>query len=1108
MSCKVNGEIRSGRPSHADRRACEFADGPSATRVASEDAFFSRRAPFPTSLRRLWNPRHGRQGFLGSRLWVVALLMCWGRALGETSVSPDQIEFFEKKIRPVLSERCYSCHSAGAEKLKGGLRLDSRDGLLKGGDTGPAFVPGSAATSLLLKAIRYEDTDLKMPPKSRLPDAVIKDVSDWVAMGAPWPREAVASSAKGEKFDLEERRLKHWAWQPVAPRRLPQGMAPGSFLSGIDAWIAVRHRELGLKAAPLADKAVLLRRLSFDLIGMPPTRQELEAFQADASPNAWEKQVDRLLASPHFGERWARHWLDLARYSETLGHEFDYPQYNAWRYRDYLVRSFNQDLPYAQLVTEHVAGDLISPPRWNAAEHFNESILGTSIYWLGQREHSPVDIRVHQAEVVDNQIDVLTKSFLGVTVACARCHDHKFDAISTRDYYALFGILGSSRYSQASIDPADLNGGAIEKAAAAKSSLRASVAQAWVEKLGSLHVSNLVALAGAGDPVHAPGSLRPSDRLFVDFGTASAPGWFPEGEALAAGLAKPGDFVPGSSNRPIASLVSKPQIHSGVRGRRLQGVLRSPTFELSHPYVHILAAGRGTRVSLPVHNFTMIRDPIYGALRRPIASESAHWITMNVGMWKGLQGYLEFCDLTTPDLADDVQRERLSPEGWFAVHRIVFSNESSPPPSTSPESSLEPEALRTRLISIARKWGSRAEVVPDELRSLAVALDRGILNFEPGALPARASADLAEWVRLENNLVEPRRSSALVEGTGLDEKVFVRGNPKTPGELVSRRFLEALGGTAKPPMREGSGRLDLARHMTDPANPLFTRVLVNRVWLQLFGRGIVPTPDDFGVLGQPPSHPELLDWLADWFRTEGGGSIKQLLRLMALSEAYRRSSATHDVATEAKDPMNLTWHRMPIKRLQGEAIRDSMLTLSRRLDRAMYGTPVPIHLTDFMEGRGRPSRSGPLDGGGRRSVYVEVRRNFVSPMMRAFDTPVPFTTVGLRTVSNVPAQSLILMNDPFVVAQARGWAAHVLSRGRIADTERIAFLYEEAFSRRPTPEERDRALRFLTEQRADSGGVVSHAGDDGAARGAKVELAAWSDLCHVLFNVKEFIFIP
>jgi hypothetical protein len=374
-------------------------------------------------------------------------------------------------------------------------------------------------------------------------------------------------------------------------------------------------------------------------------------------------------------------------------------------------------------------------------------------------------------------------------------------------------------------------------------------------------------------------------------------------------------------------------------------------------------------------------------------------------------------------------------------------------------------------------------------------LSRGLLG--PAATGPLAGL-LAQYRLLESGIPVPQEVLAMAEGDGVDEHVFVRGNHKTPGELAPRQFLVALSKSNPAPFKQGSGRLELARCLTDPSNPLLARVMVNRVWFHLFGRGIVPTPDDFGVLGQRPTHPELLDWLANWFRTEAGWSVKKLVRLLVTSSAYRMASNSADALAEEKDPDNSLFHRMPIKRLEGEAIRDAMLAVSGRLDETMFGPSVPTYLTAFMQGSGRPDRSGPLDGAGRRSIYLEVRRNFLSPMLRAFDMPVPFTTIGRRTVSNVPAQSLILMNDPFVLDQAQLWARRILARNDGAPEESIGRIYRTAFSRPPAAAEERQGLAFMQKQ-AEALGI--------SAPQCWQDERVWTDFCHVVFNVKEFIFV-
>jgi hypothetical protein len=399
------------------------------------------------------------------------------------AVSADD-EFFEKRIRPVLVENCFGCHSNKAPKLKGGLKLDSRATILKGGDTGPAVALDALDQSLILRAINYKDTDLQMPPRGKLPEATIADLTRWVKMGAPFPATATIGSPHSSSlsnFDLAARKASHWAWRPVSATVPPSVRDATWSLDPVDRFILAKLEANGITPAAPADRRTWIRRVTFDLTGLPPAPTDVDAFLNDDSPRAFEKVVDRLLSSPRYGERWARHWFDLVRYAESRGHEFDPNIPNAWQYRDYVIRALNADMPYDQFVTEHVAGDLIQPPRLHPVERFNESILGTGFWFLGEEVHSPVDIRGDEADRLDNRIDVFSKTFLALTVSCARCHDHKFDAISTKDYYALMGFLQSSSYRQARFEAQEQNQRVAADLAAVRAWHRVAIQKAIAE---------------------------------------------------------------------------------------------------------------------------------------------------------------------------------------------------------------------------------------------------------------------------------------------------------------------------------------------------------------------------------------------------------------------------------------------------------------------------------------------------------------------------------------------------------------------------------------------------------------------------------------------------
>jgi hypothetical protein len=987
---------------------------------------------------------------------AITVLGLAGRAAAQ---SPQEREFFENKIRPLLADNCFKCHSAGGNK-KGDLHLDSRAALLKGGETGPAVAPGDPAKSLLVKAVGYGDPDLRMPPRKKLSAPQIADLTAWVKMGAPWPDDGGTKTAKVAAFDLNERK-KHWAWQPV--RVVPPGAVQRRdwVQSPVDHYLLAALEAKGLSPAPPADKRTLLRRVTFDLIGLPPTPAEIDAFLKDESPQAFARVVDRLLASPHYGERWGRHWLDLARFAETYGHEFDVNIPEAYRYRDYVIRAFNADLPYDQFVTEHVAGDLLPRPRRHPIEGTNESILGTGFFLLGEAKHSPVDSRGDHADRLDNQIDVFSKTFLGLTVACARCHDHKFDAIRQKDYYALSGYLQSARFQRAFLDdPGPLRQRVCELRDARKQRDKAAeeMSARLLRENAKVLARYLLTLR-----VGRPDLAAPGYEVFADFTRDGLKGWFVSGPAFGVSTATPVE-VRADRASPVQRVHSPGLAHSGLVSDRLAGSIRSPTFTIGMKKILYRVAGRGGQVRLILDGLQLIQEPIYGGLAFGINNTDLHWHVQDVSMWAGHRAYIEVLD---------------DGPGYAAIEQILFSD-NGPPPEAPLAKPRDEAKARAWVEHVAEQWqAGTLGVGPTKLHDVLLLnelLRSDVLARLPSAeQPPSALFDKVK--QIEEALPTPRRGLALAEGTPVDEHVFIRGSHKKLGEVAPRRFLEAIVGDTP-----GGDRLDLARRLLDPSCPLVPRVLVNRIWQHHFGEGIVRSVDDFGVLGQRPTHPELLDFLAAEFVGQGW-SIKRMHRLMLLSSAYQMASAA-DPEADKIDPENKLIHRMPVRRLEAECVRDAILAVSGRLDRTMYGPGVLPHLTPFMTGRGRPTTSGPLDGAGRRSIYVNVRRNFLTPLFLAFDYPVPFSTMGRRSVSNVPAQALTLMNNPFVEQQAGLWARHV--RQEKDARKRVASMYEAALGRLPSVEETADALAFV-------GG-----GDDECG---------WGDLAHALFNVKEFIFV-
>lgn len=1228
---------------------------------------------------------------------------------GAADPTAADLEFFEKSIRPILAARCFECHGPTEQESK--LRLDHISLVLVGGERGPAVVPGDIKASNLVRAIEYLDPKLQMPPKKMLDDEEIDLLIEWVERGAPWPDEPAPSAAPApvNAFDLAKRRAEHWAWQPVRATQAPAVKQADWPRRDVDNFLLARLEQEGLKPAPEADRRTLIRRLSFDLVGLPPDPAAIEAFVNDTRPDAYERLVDELLASPHFGERWGRHWLDLVRYAESYGHEGDYPIRQAWQYRDYVIRALNDDVPYDRFVREHIAGDLMPDPRMNPVDGTNESIRGTGWWYMHQATHGPVDVGKDYADRIDNQIDVIGKALLGMTVACARCHDHKFDAISAKDYYSLGAFMRSSRQVFAYLDPHGAIGEATIELAKIQSdggellsramSKSAAGVSREVEQYLNAARELLVGPPKPGDAKHAPRT-----DVFAHFDGADYAGWTVEGEAFGtapargklehqnpvegfdgAGLVNSflggddatgtlrspeftiqhpfvhllvggGNFSDGTfvalnvggetvrkatgnnrerlewstwdvseysgktgyiiivdsrkggwghinadqivfSDNPVPQPLARPILavanerrldaakvgrwmqaiqspelaradhplyawkqlagpnagplpdqlgeapadsemfetfdgpglngwfpaglafgdsvaaeqawspdatgdefvqagaaHSGLLAPELQGTLRSPSFPLNTETIHFRAKGRGAQIQLVVDHF-LLREHnalLFENTYLRIDSNEYQWYTMTggLGKWPGAQCYLELID---------------DNDGYIAVDEIRFGK-SKPAPDVAPEirariserGADSPETVAKAYADwtadLASTW-AKEPLTDAGAHWLGLLIDRDLVDFSRVSDARKTLSDRVTKVTAE--LPDPVRVLAITDGSAEPAHVFIRGNTTELGDEVERRFLEAIDGDSalvdKPAY---SGRLELAESLTADDNPLFARVAVNRIWHHLFGRGIVASLDNFGVLGQKPSHPELLDYLAGEFQ-DSGYSVKSLIRLLVTSSAYCMSSQPLDRLAEEKDPMNVLLHRASVRRLESEAIRDSILAVADTLNDQMYGESVLAYLSPFNNNHRRPSKSGPMDGDRRRTIYLQVQRNFLPEFQLAFDFPIPDSTVGDRTVSNVPAQSLALMNDEFVATQARAWGAAMAGREDGFDA-RLREMCERAWGRLPLENEIG-ALRSFVKSQSAAYGI-----DDGAAMS---DARVWTDIGQVLFMAKEFIFI-
>jgi len=1081
------------------------------------------------------------------KLWIVALLAVQVRAQGTG-------EFFEKEVRPVLASRCFSCH--GAQQQSSGLRVDSREALLQGGNRGPALIPGDPGLSLLARAVRHDG--LKMPVGGKLSGPEIAAVEKWISEGAPWPAGTGPLSAKpGAPGFYERIRKEHWAYQPVKPVSPPEA---GGASHPVDRFLTAALQKAGLHAALPADRLTLIRRLSLVLTGLPPSRLEVDLFVRDTAPGAYERLVDRLLASPHFGEQWARHWMDVMRFAETFGNDWNYEIKGAWLYRDYLIRAFNSDVPYDQLIREHLAGDLLDRPRIQA--DLNESILGTSFLRFGELGHDDcVRFRQIRTDVVDNQIDTLGKAFQGLTIACARCHDHKLDPIPTRDYYGLYGALTSSRMVMrnavlpAAAEPVK------QRLAQLKPQIREELARAWLGEIRQIPRYLTAADRAARGVPPEPADLtelsldrvqawvtllektkpnledplypwtrsgdwellreqyktegearaafnRENFRPFGNLVTDGFGGWSSDGNALTGGPSPSGEFSVASEGSKALTGIFPSGFYTNAVSERLNAALRSPLVPKDKKYVSLLVMGGKLGAWRSILDNCMLSEDY-----QTLDHDSLKWLRINNRPDQpALPFYVELVTKAdNPRIPDRPGRLKAtqaqidSPNSYFGIARAVLHDiDETPKPGLSHMSRLFEGAAPAGREELAARYGdaaagavglwSRGEASDDDVQWLQWMLENRLLSNAADLTP-RLQSLVSEYRFAEARIDAPKTFEGLADlDPGYNFPVLPAGDAANPGRMVQRGFLELISGTSEGLQVFGSGRREIADMIASPANPLTARVMVNRIWLHLFGRGIVPTADNFGTYGEPPSNPELLDHLAGKFVADGW-SVKKQIRFLVLSEAFRQSSTPSPEAAKA-DPQNRLFSHYSVKRLEGEAIRDSILAVSGRLNPELYGPSIQPHREDPKEYR--KLYQGPLDGDGRRSIYVKVTRHEGSRFLETFDFPNPTVARGNRDSTNVPPQALALLNDPFVLDQAGFWAEQLIAQKAADPAARLDLMFRTALGRMPDDAERAR-FTSLANEVASLHKVPPEKLMDSQA--------VWKDVAHALFNLKEFVYV-
>ncbi len=907
---------------------------------------------------------------------AITLVAVTAHASEGAKLTPQELDFFERNIRPVLTEKCYKCHSSQPDaKIKAGLALDTREGLLKGGDSGPSIKAGKPAESLLMKTLHGTDPDLLMPPEKdggKLPANVIAAFEQWIKMGAPDPRAAKTAASK---YGPDSAKAKeHPFFNPVKPVAVPVVKNPKWAKTPVDNFILAKLEANQMTPSGPADKLTLIRRVYFDLIGMPPTPEEVDAFMADKSAKAFEKVVERLLNSPHYGERWGRYWLDIARYGDTMGDTIrnkDNRYLYSYTYRDYVIKAFNEDKPYDQFLVEQIAADRLPLGEDKSA------LAALGFLSLGNRFNNDAN------QVIDDRIDVVSRGTMGLTVSCARCHDHKFDPITMKDYYALHGVFNSVT------EPAE--------APLLKPVPETPEYLEFQKKLAEVEAELAHARATNAHAIITNQHARVGDYLLAIH-----------------------DF---NHSDPNAGLNRNTFFRSKDLDTTLAGNLDRAIKATARKHDPILS---------PWAQLSALNEKDFSAQAAVLAKK----FYANSDEKAKVNPLVARMFLVTPKDMNEVAHRygRLFADidrQWQVKLAVKGSNAAG-------EKMSDPSAEAIRQILYA------------EGAPLALA-ERDITRLTSQQTESRENLLIRKLNDVKiNHPGSPARAMALQDlPKGRDSAIFMRGNPNSRGPVVPRQFLEIIARPDAQPFQEGSGRLDLARAIANKDNPLTARVMVNRLWHYHFGQGLVSTPSDFGLVGEPPTHPELLDWLAGQFM-EHNWSIKHIHRQILLSAAWQQSSDINPKYL-TKDQGNALLWRQNRFRLDFEGTRDTLLAVAGSLDRKMGGQPV-----DLVQD---PSPT-------RRTVYGYINRAALPEFFNTFDFAPPDISSPMRMMTTVPQQALFLMNSPFVIQQAKALAARPELTKTSSTEAKIKTVYRLLYQRPPTPAELKTSVYFINSELA------------------------------------------